>query len=92
MNTFPVDKLQNKTQLGFQLKAFYPEDNGHYQTEDLGAHRDDHYIFFLVTKGTGTMMVDFEQKSVKQNQLYYILPEQVHYKIKSNKAFVRQVY
>lgn len=50
----------------------------------MGAHRDDHYIFFIVVEGSGTTIVDFEEKNVGPNSLYYILPEQIHHRIKSN--------
>ena len=82
----PVHKLQDKTDLGFELKAFHTDDDKHKKFDDSVAHRDDHYIFFLITKGKGSMIVDFEEKTVGANQLYYILPEQIHYRIKTTKA------
>jgi AraC family transcriptional activator of pobA len=85
MINIPVDKLQDKTSIGFQLKAFDTRNITH-PADNLGAHRDDHYIFFVITEGTGSIIVDFEEKIVSSNQLYYILPEQIHYRIKTNKA------
>lgn len=82
----PVHKLQDKTDLGFELKAFHADDDKHKKFDDSIAHRDDHYIFFLITKGKGSMIVDFEEKTVGANQLYYILPEQIHYRIRTSKA------
>lgn len=83
MKHVPVHKLQDRSKLGFQLKPFSPE-----QTEsvDPSAHRDDHYIFFILTEGSGSTIVDFEEKMVGSNQMYYILPEQIHYRIRSYQA------
>lgn len=36
---------------------------------DIGAHRDNHYIFFVLTEGSGAVTVDFEEKTVGPNQL-----------------------
>ncbi|WP_187294674.1 helix-turn-helix domain-containing protein [Chitinophaga pinensis] len=86
MKHVPVHKLQDRSSLGFQLKPFSPETAEHRQSVDTGAHRDDHYIFFIVTEGAGTTIVDFEEKTVGPHQLYYILPEQIHYRIQSHQA------
>ena len=86
MKHVPVHKLQDRSSLGFQLKPFFQEDTDHKQSVDLGAHRDDHYIFFILMEGSGSTIVDFEEKIVGPNQLYYILPEQIHYRIRSYKA------
>lgn len=86
MNSVPVSKLQDRSNLGFVLKPFSPEKAENPASRDLGAHRDDHYIFFVIVEGSGSTVVDFEEKKVGPHSLYYILPEQIHYKIKSNKA------
>lgn len=86
MKGVPVHKLHDRSSLGFQIKPFSQEDTVHNQSGDLGAHRDDHYILFVLTEGSGLTFVDFEEKIVDANQLYYILPEQIHYRIRSYKA------
>jgi AraC family transcriptional activator of pobA len=86
MNSIPVHKLQDKTDRGFLLKYFTEEDIDYKQSDFVGAHRDDHYMFFIMMAGSGSTIVDFEEKVVSENQLYYILPEQIHYRIKTNKA------
>jgi AraC-like DNA-binding protein len=86
MKQVPVHKLQDRSSLGFQLKPFSPEKADLRQPVDTGAHRDDHYIFFIVTEGSGTTIVDFTEKTVGPGQLYYILPEQIHYRIVSHQA------
>ncbi|MET3877163.1 helix-turn-helix domain-containing protein [Chitinophaga sp. OAE865] len=86
MNSIPVHKLQDRTHRAFLLKPFTGKESDHKQSEYLGAHRDDHYIFYILLEGTGSTVVDFEEKIVRANQLYYILPEQIHYRIKTGKA------
>lgn len=43
------------------------------------AHRDDYYIFLLVEKGKGTVLIDFEEREIAGNNIYCILPGQVHH-------------
>lgn len=42
------------------------------------AHRDDHYQFIFQEKGSCTLMVDFQDVTLKAGQLLCILPGQVH--------------
>ena len=84
MNSIPVDLLQNKTRTGLQIKTFQPGDAGHAIKE--AAHRNDHYIFFLLTGGSGTLKVDLEDVCVTAGQIFYILPSQVHSRIKAHHA------
>lgn len=86
MNSIPVHKLQDKTNRDFLIKHFTEEDIDYERSEDLGAHRDDHYMFFLMIEGSGSTLVDFEEKKVNVHQLYYILPDQIHYRIKTFNA------
>lgn len=86
MKRVPVHKLQDRSSLGFKLKSFSQEKTDRRQSADSGAHRDDHYIFFIMMEGSGAAIVDFEEKTVGPNQLYYILPEQIHHRIRSYNA------
>ena len=45
---------------------------------DPHAHRDDYYIFLLIEKGRGNVLIDFEEREVNENSVFYILPGQVH--------------
>lgn len=47
----------------------------------MRAHRDDHYIFFIVEAGNTALMIDFNQITFFPKALYYILPGQVHHGI-----------
>jgi AraC family transcriptional activator of pobA len=86
MKSIPVHQLKDQTDTGLRIKAFQP--NGKEQKEEQisDAHRDDHYIFFLLTDGSGTLKVDLQDIIVNAGQLYYITPSQVHYRIKPNDA------
>ena len=43
------------------------------------AHRDDYYIFLLIEEGKDIVLVDFEEHEITENNIYYVLPGQVHY-------------
>lgn len=86
MKSIPVDHLQHKTSVGLQIKIFRPDDQHQNKKERSDSHRDDHYIFFLLTKGTGTLNVDLQDIVVTAGQLYYILPSQVHSHIKAERT------
>ena len=86
MKKIPLDQLQAKTNRGVQIKAFLPGETFDQKARDLGAHRDDHYIFFLLKKGSGSLMIDLQKVEMKAGQLYYILPGQVHHHIRTRGA------
>jgi AraC-like DNA-binding protein len=86
MNNIPVDLLQNKTSAGLQIKVFRPGYDQQNNTKNFDAHRDDHYIFFLLTAGSGALKVDFQDITLVARQLYYVLPSQVHSLIKTGQA------
>lgn len=86
MKTIPVHQLQEKTSTGLEIKVFKLGDKHPHQPDSGGAHRDDHYIFFLLTKGSGALVIDLQDIVLTAGQLYYISPSQVHHRIKSNGA------
>ncbi|WP_212004656.1 AraC family transcriptional regulator [Chitinophaga sp. HK235] len=42
------------------------------------AHRDDHYLFLWVEKGSCLFMIDFETLPLKAGEIIYVYPGQVH--------------
>lgn len=46
---------------------------------DAHAHRDDYYIFLLIEEGKDTVSVDFEEREITGNNIYCVLPGQVHF-------------
>ncbi|MET1055096.1 MAG: helix-turn-helix transcriptional regulator [Pedobacter sp.] len=84
MNSIPIDQLKNKTNAGLQIKIFSRDDS--YDNLPGFAHRDDHYIFFLLKSGSGSLKIDSQDVVIGGGSLYYILPSQVHYRIQVDKA------
>lgn len=85
MKRIPIDKLQHKTTIGLQFKVFEAVDP-RKQEQDSNFHRDDHYLFFILKRGLGTMKVDFQDIVVTARQIFYIIPSQIHSRINSESA------
>jgi len=75
----PVHQLQQRSGEGIVIKYFTANDGNHEEVKALGAHRDDHYMFFMMEKGSVSLMVDFQEIHTAGTGLYYILPGQVHH-------------
>lgn len=86
MRDIPVHQLQERVSTGLEIKHFLPGDRPGERVEKLGAHRDDHYIFFMLEVGAATLMIDFHELELKENTLYYILPGQVHHRLRTDVA------
>lgn len=85
MKNIPVHQLKKRTSLGLEI--------WHYSIEEMRmeegimeAHRDDHYIFFVVENGSSAMMIDFIEVGFSANSLYYVLPGQVHHGVRKKHA------
>ena len=84
MPSIPIHQLRDRGVVsGIQIEYFNPGDEAD-EPETLDAHRDDHYLFFLVDKGSATVMIDFHEIQLSAPSLYYILPGQVHHRIKAD--------
>jgi AraC family transcriptional regulator, transcriptional activator of pobA len=82
----PLHLLKDRTASGLQIERFELGDPDEDDAELLGAHRDDHYIFFLLEKGGGSLMIDFQNIHIGSPALYYVLPTQVHHRIKNEQG------
>src|SRR6478735_6781225 len=78
MKDIPVHQLKKRTALGLEI-WHYSIDEMRMEESIMEAHRDDHYIFFLVESGSSAMMVDFIEVGFCASSLYYVLPGQVHH-------------
>lgn len=86
MKTIPVHQLKDKgVSSGMEIHHFVPGELP-AKVGDLGAHRDDHYLFFLLENGHAELVIDFHKMEFYPNSLYYILPGQVHHRIKGDIA------
>lgn len=83
MNHIPVHLLNERTNNGLQIKYFKKDEIATDDAASYGAHRDDHYIFFLLEQGEGSLMIDFQEVDLSGTIIYYVLPSQVHHRIKN---------
>ncbi|WP_153799736.1 AraC family transcriptional regulator [Foetidibacter luteolus] len=78
----PVYDICNLQQANSGMHDFIAERFGAYlkrHSQNLHlAHRHSFYHLVLFTKGTGTHNIDFNQFTVKPNQIYFMVPGQVH--------------
>jgi len=86
MNDIPWHQLYDRADAGVEIDHFKPGDT-YEEEETLGAHRDDHYIFFLVESGHAELMIDFSSIAFVPGTIYFILPGQVHHRINAEMAY-----
>lgn len=82
MKDIPVHQLKERVNTGLEIRRFVAGEVPK-KYENLGAHRDDHYIFFVIEDGAASLMIDFHELSFSSSTLYYILPGQVHHRIRN---------
>ena len=86
MKHIPLHQILKGSISGVRIAHFQtnvPQDD---DVSALGAHRDDPYIFFVLEKGYGLIMVDFHEIEIQAPALYYILPTQVHNRMRNELA------
>jgi AraC family transcriptional activator of pobA len=86
MKDIPVHQLKDRIGSGLEIKYFLPGDVNKHAVEKLGAHRDDHYIFFMIETGAASLMIDFHELNLQSSSIYYILPGQVHHRIRARET------
>ena len=86
MKHIPTHLLSDRTSIGLQLMRFKKDDLPMDDDKILGAHRDDHYMFFIFKNGTGSLMIDFNDVYLSEGMLYYVLPAQVHNRIRNKEV------
>jgi AraC-like DNA-binding protein len=87
MKDIPVHQLKERVNTGLEIRHFTVEVGPYESKESLGAHRDDHYIFFVIEEGVASLMIDFHEFSFQPSSLYYVLPGQVHHRIRNEVAY-----
>jgi AraC family transcriptional activator of pobA len=80
MKNIPIHKLTDGENIGLEMRHTSDVDMVSL-SKITGAHRDDHYIFFLTQTGIGTMMIDFTEVQIPEKAIFYVLPGQVHHRI-----------
>lgn len=86
MKHIPLHQILKGSISGLLIGHFQAGDAQHDDVAALGAHRDDHYIFFVLEKGSGSIIVDFHEIEIQAPALYYILPTQVHNRMRNELA------
>jgi AraC-like DNA-binding protein len=81
----PLHYLRSRSSAGLEMRYFEPNELP-YDGETHGAHRDDHYLFFLLDDGLTSLMIDFHKLQFTGQTMYYILPGQVHHRITVDNA------
>ncbi|SEW44629.1 helix-turn-helix domain-containing protein [Chitinophaga arvensicola] len=82
----PVHKLEVSSAIGVELQYFDRDSSSDDKMDAMGAHRDDHYLFFLVEHGQASIQVEFKERQCRKGSLYYVSPSQVHHRISNKKA------
>lgn len=82
MKEILLDKLKNGDNTGVDIKRI-PSDEL-TENSPTGAHRDDHYTFFLLESGSGSVMIDFQTVQVKSPALFFVLPSQVNQPVRQD--------
>ena len=85
MSDIPVHQLKERSSIGLEVWRYHASDLRE-KDDVLDAHRDDHYIFFLVEEGNASLMIDFNEMPFQAQTLYYVLPGQVHHRISNEMA------
>ena len=86
MEPIPLHQLQEITATGLRLAHISAGDAQEDNIAALGAHRDDHYLFFVLEKGFGSMMIEFQEVEIPAPALYYVLPNQIHRRLRNERA------
>lgn len=86
MKDIPIHKLTDRATIGLEMHhtSTYPKEK--LTGAVMDAHRDDHYIFFLMEHGQAGMMVDFSEVEISGQSVFYVLPGQVHQRIDHSNA------
>ena len=83
MEHISLNKLIDRGTIGLEI-SHTTETGVNEMLGNLIPHKDDNYLFFFIEKGFGTMMVDFTEVRLTQGNIYYLLPGQVHHRIRSD--------
>lgn len=75
-SVIPIHTLETAHGHGVVLRRLHAAGTGDILQPE--AHRDDHYLFLLVTSGSCRFMIDFKQHDLRQNEVIYVYPGQVH--------------
>lgn len=73
--SFPFSKMQKISETGVFMKRFSQFGRSAMKSY---AHRDDYYMFVLLTEGSASVEIDFEIKELTPGNMIIVSPWQVH--------------
>jgi AraC-like DNA-binding protein len=79
----PVHRMDEENPIGLEIHAL-DASQAHVDAGAYGVHRDDHYVFILLIKGTCYVKIDTQLHHAVAPALLSILPGQVHQYISSS--------
>ena len=80
MKRIPIDLLSEQCGLKIDIMRFETDDII-YTYDKVNIQRNDHYVFLLCEKGSGKLMVDFENIILNGSSIYYTVPGQINHRI-----------
>ncbi len=80
MKRIPIDLLLEQCGLKIDIMRFETDDLP-YPYDKANIQRNDHYVFLLCEKGSGKLMVDFENIILSGSSIYYTVPGQINHRI-----------
>ncbi|MDH6303840.1 AraC family transcriptional activator of pobA [Parabacteroides sp. PF5-5] len=86
MPHIPIHVLNERAEIGLEIKHFSEVKASRSEIEGFPVHRDDHYVFLLIESGIGSMDVDFKQVTLTGRDLYFVTPGQIHHNIKARNS------
>lgn len=75
LNDIPYHTLQGNLTLGLFVKKVGDD---HRESMRCYPHRDDYYLFVLITRGNAAISVDFKEIALSEGEAVIISPMQVH--------------
>ena len=84
MKHIPLHKISERVNIGLEIRYYGSHEKIRQDGDILGVHRDDHFIFFVIEEGEAEIMVDFTHLDLPEQSIYYMLPGQVHHRIRSD--------
>lgn len=88
MKDFALNLMKETTNSGFIINHFTQNQQVPDKSEELGTHRDDFYMFFLIEGGQASMMIDFKEVILPEYSIFYVLPGQVHQRFSTTETAI----
>lgn len=76
-----INLLSDRSPIGLDMLCVDCEE-AYLFLESLPMHRDDNFVFLFMESGSASLTVDFDDVALKERQIYFMLPGQIHYNIK----------